>query len=244
MKPRKKVQKYLLFYSTNSQDFKRPTGYPPLMYGWEAMNWPNYLVWDSYQKNFVKRCVSQPVEIKIVGPIRFQGGSSEYSTNDSSFITVFDVQPVRDTFYVSLGLSLEYYRPRITNQFLFEIYNVSRDLNLKMILKRKRIIGKLAHPQYRNFINQLEREQHFISIDPNVVSAYQLIQKSKIVISMPFTSTALIAQELGKVSIYYDPTGLIQKDDRAAHGIPIISGKKELKNWLETIISNQKQDNQ
>lgn len=61
---------------------------------------------------------------------------------------------------------------------------------------------------------------------------------------MPFTSTALIAKELGKVSIYYDPTGLIQKDDRAAHGIPIISGKKELKNWLETIISNQKQDNQ
>ncbi|EMI64598.1 polysaccharide biosynthesis PFTS motif protein [Leptospira noguchii] len=232
------------FYSTNSQDFKRPTGYPPLMYGWEAMNWPIYLVWDSYQKDFVKRCVNQPVEIKIVGSIRFQGSSVEYTINDPSCITVFDVQPCRDTFYVSLGLSLEYYRPKIANQFLFEIYNVSRDLNLKIILKRKRIVGKLAHPKYRNFISQLEREQHFISIDPNV-SAYQLIQKSKIVISMPFTSTALIARELGKVSIYYDPTGLIQKDDRAAHGIPIISGKKELTNWLETTVSDQKkQDNQ
>jgi hypothetical protein len=51
---------------------------------------------------------------------------------------------------------------------------------------------------------------------------------------MPFTSTALIARNMGKPSIYYDPTGNLQKDDRAAHGIPIVSGVSELETWLST----------
>jgi hypothetical protein len=49
---------------------------------------------------------------------------------------------------------------------------------------------------------------------------------------MPFTSTALVARNLGKPSYYYDPSGIIQKDDRAAHGIPVISGFAELQKIL------------
>ena len=45
---------------------------------------------------------------------------------------------------------------------------------------------------------------------------------------MSFTSTALVARDLGKPSYYYDPSGIIQKGDRAAHGIPVISGLSEL----------------
>ena len=52
---------------------------------------------------------------------------------------------------------------------------------------------------------------------------------------MPFTSTALIARELGRPSCYYDPTGLVQKDDRAAHGIEIVSGREELARWLGSV---------
>ena len=49
---------------------------------------------------------------------------------------------------------------------------------------------------------------------------------------MPFTSTAQIARELGKPACFYDPTGMIQRDDQAAHGIPIIIGRVELQAWL------------
>jgi polysaccharide biosynthesis PFTS motif protein len=49
---------------------------------------------------------------------------------------------------------------------------------------------------------------------------------------MPFTSTALLGREMGKPSIYYDPHGLVQKDDRAAHGIPIVTGPDELHAWI------------
>ena len=73
-----------------------------------------------------------------------------------------------------------------------------------------------------------------ITVDPDT-SAYKLIEKCSAVISMPFTSTALIARELGKPSCFYDPTGLIQRDDRAAHGIPIMIGRVELHAWLEAL---------
>ena len=49
---------------------------------------------------------------------------------------------------------------------------------------------------------------------------------------MPYTSTALIAREAGIPSIYYDPTGLLRKDDPAAHGIPVVLGKHELEQWI------------
>ena len=41
--------------------------------------------------------------------------------------------------------------------------------------------------------------------------------------------------ELGKPSCCYDPTGLVQKDDQAAHGIEIIRGPEELKKWVKAI---------
>ena len=73
-----------------------------------------------------------------------------------------------------------------------------------------------------------------ITVDPDT-SAYKLIEQCSAAISMPFTSTALVARELGKPSCFYDPTGLIQRDDRAAHGIPIMIGRVELQTWLEAL---------
>ena len=68
------------------------------------------------------------------------------------------------------------------------------------------------------------------------LSAIQVIESSIAVISMPFTSTALVARELGKPSVYYDSSGLLQKNDRGAHGIPILIGQDELKDWLSKLI--------
>ena len=75
-------------------------------------------------------------------------------------------------------------------------------------------------------------------VDPSL-PASRVIELSQAVISMPFTSTALIAKEMGKPSIYYDPTGLLLRDDRAAHGIPIVAGERELDEWLLGIIGRQ-----
>ena len=96
-----------------------------------------------------------------------------------------------------------------------------------MAWKCKRKIGSAVHPSYNSMGLKLASSPNLLSIDPDI-AALSVIEASSIVISMPFTSTALIARSLEKPSYYYDPSGLIQKDDRAAHGIPVISGREEL----------------
>ena len=71
-------------------------------------------------------------------------------------------------------------------------------------------------------------------MDP-LIPAEEIIEKSTATISMPFTATSIMAQFLFKPSIFYDPTGLILKDDPAAHGILVINNKTDLKEWLSKL---------
>lgn len=219
------------FYSTNCEDFKRQDKYPPIGYGWQAMTWPQYLVWDDYQADFVYRAAGSAVSVRTVGPIPFHSGSAQIPEDLTGVLAIFDIQPVRDAYYKSLGIPFEYYTPGIANQFLTDICALTEEYGIETVLKRKRIIGKLAHPKYRVLIRNLEAKSYFRTVDPNL-SPQKLIEKSKAVISVPFTSAAIIAKQMGKLSAYYDPTGIIQTDDRAAHGITVISGRFELEKWL------------
>jgi polysaccharide biosynthesis PFTS motif protein len=79
-----------------------------------------------------------------------------------------------------------------------------------------------------------------IPVDPEA-SPIQVIEKCAAVISMPFTSTAIIGSELGKPSVYYDPSGVIEKNDKGAHGIPVISGRSELEAWIKKTFEGRKQ---
>ena len=223
------------FYSTNCESFKRPEGYPPLPFGWQAMNWPLYLVWDEYQADFVRRAVGETANISVVGPIWFHCSAMEMPAISGRGVAVFDITPTRSSLYQTLGMDFEFYVPQICITFLRDIQSAAKDSGYLMLWKRKRKLKKessFAHPSYLSSAERLSESENVIAVDPGI-SAYRVIEASTLVISMPFTSTALIARELGKPSCFYDPTGLVQKDDRAAHGIEIISGVEELTRWLK-----------
>ncbi|MGQ0666827.1 MAG: polysaccharide biosynthesis PFTS motif protein [Nitrospiraceae bacterium] len=219
------------FYSTNCESFKRPDGYPALTYGWQAMNWPHYLVWDEYQSDFIRRAVGKGSHISVVGPIWFQSSAVEMPQLNKPGVVVFDITPHRPSRYCLLGADYEFYVPATSEGFLEHIADAAHRMDAVMLWKRKRKIGNIAHPRYRHFADRLPKRGDIVLVDPDV-AAVRAIEGSCAVISMPFTSTALIARELGKPSIYYDPTGQLQSDDRAAHGIPIISGPERLEAWL------------
>ena len=219
------------FYSTNCEPLKQASRCPEITYGLKAMSWPRYLVWDEYQTNFVHRCIGNQKVVKVVGPIWFSSDLVQLTDIPSKAVAVFDVQPVRDSFYCSLALDYDYYTPQVTNKFLMDIQEVLSDSSCVMALKRKREIGMLAHPKYRACINELEKKKNFLTIDPNI-DALLLIENCNLVISMPYTSTALLGSSVGKPSIYYDPLGFLQLNHSAAHGIPVIQGKDMLYTWI------------
>ena len=224
------------FYSCNCEGFKRSDGYPQLGYGWKAMNWPHYLVWDDCQADFVRRAVGIEANVSIVGPIWFQSSAAAMPRFDSMGVAIFDVTPMRQSRYSILGVDYEYYIPGICERFLSHISDATSHLDVVMLWKRKRKIGAMAHPRYRYFSERLSEQEHVVLVDPDI-SPFRVIESSCAVISMPFTSTALVARALGKPSIYYDSTGRLQRDDRAAHGIEIISGPEELEVWLSKVLA-------
>jgi len=222
----------LYFYSANCEPLKRPDGYAKFSNDfYEVMSWPRFMVWDDYQAEFIRRSVGQDTRVEVVGPVWFSASAEDLSVLPLVTIAIFDVQPVRASYYQRLGIDFDYYTPANTTSFLTDCHAASKACGATMALKRKRKIGPLIHPVYESFVARLSKECGFVAINSDV-SASRLIEKCIAVVSMPFTSTALLGRALGKPSAYYDPHGMIQRDDRAAHGIDILLGPAELQAWL------------
>jgi polysaccharide biosynthesis PFTS motif protein len=228
------------FYSTNCEKFKQGSTNPSLAYGWETMTWPKYIVWNENQLNFVRRAVGSDVNINVAGPVPFIASSNINKGVPENFIAVFDVQPMRDSVYQRMGIEFEYYVPKNAIQFLYDIQQATTNIGEIMVLKRKRKVASNLHPAYVRAIDQLGKTSNYMEIDPDI-SAIEIINKSKAVISAPFTSTANIARDLGKPSAYYDPYAILYKDDPAKHGIPILQGLDELQEWLLNVIQAEEE---
>ena len=219
------------FYSTNCEKFKTNGVTPTIPFGWRAMSWSHYLVWDNFQSNFVRKCIGDKSIVQEVGAINFHAASPLTGDFPENAVAIFDVQPFRSSIYKALGLDFEYYVPTNTNRFLEDIYSAGALTNTALVLKRKRHIGKRLHPQYRKLTDSMTGLNCWHEVDPDV-SALELIKRCKAVVSSPYTSTALLGKMLGKPSVYYDPAGVCDRDDPAAHGMEILLSLQELQQWM------------
>lgn len=235
---RRGAEVFFYFYSTNAETFKQAHGYPAPYYGYEAMSWPHYLVWDSYQAEFVRRVAAVDARIDVVGPIWFQSSCASLRDATGHSIALFDVTPKRTSQYRTLALDIEFYVPETVNSFLEHVCEAAERSCSQVLWKRKREIGRAAHPRYRSCAERLGKAKGVTLADPGL-SAISVIEKASVTISLPFTSTALLARHMGKPSAYYDPTGTVQLDDRAAHGIPVLSGPEALEVWLQAQFRGQ-----
>jgi len=174
-----------------------------------------------------------------VGPIWFSTSSLELPELPDKSIAVFDIQPFRKSSHFGISTLADYHAQshNIPSQFLRDIHTVLSEYGVNMVIKRKREIGSRGEKKYITVVQELTQLKDVVMIDPQV-SAIKVIEKCKGVISMPFTSTAHYLRDQGVASAYYDPTGWIQKDDRGAHGIPILSGINELREWVEKLFQS------
>lgn len=227
----------IYFYSTNCEPLKQYKS-DIFLTDYSGMTWSSYIVWDTYQANFLEKSIGSPINYRIAGPIWFSD-SSNYEVPEIAInsILVFDVEPFRDSRYRAFCLDFEYYIPSIAKQFLIDIYDVANQLNLDIIFKAKRNKGRYGSRTYSHIIQKLKNKKNFISVSPDI-SPMRLIEDSNIVISAPFTSTAHIARNYGIPAAYYDPTGMLEKDNSASHGIELILGKDELLVWIKMNMMN------
>ena len=218
------------FYSTNAAVFKTASGYPRQTNHWELCTWSRYLVWAEGQADFLRR-QGIHANIDIVGPIWFSDTDAALPEFVRPAVAVFDVQPMREAMYRALALRHEYYTSVTGSKFIEDICKASKYSGTSVLLKRKRNIGKNVHPNYARTIEKRTTDGSVIPVEPGL-AAQHIIREANCVVSMPFTSTAHLARSMGKPSCYYDPTGLVQPDDRSAYGIEILNSEEALKDWI------------
>lgn len=223
------------FYSTSEQ-VKLRTGYHSQRYEWGAASWPTYLVWDEFQAATIRREIDSPSEIKVVGPIDFSSTALEPPPLPPNTIAVFDIQPPRSSLHFAMSTLADYYaeNKNVRIRFIQDIHAVIAEAKFAMAFKRKRDIGNLVPKGYLFWLDVISRSSNVVVVPP-AIPVDTVVEHCVAVISAPFTSTALYGRKKGIPSVYYDPTGWIQKDDRGAHGIPIVSGIGELRDWIRSI---------
>jgi len=229
----------LYFYSTNNNLILPKAETKRINYGWEAMNWPHYLTWNKTQAEFIYHAIGQSANIEIVGPIYFSDSpvKSNLPAKQGEFrLAAFDVQPHRLSTYQLLGAEYEYYVAKTAILFLQALENLAESFNIVIYFKQKREIGKTSEPSYRNQLKKLLGKTWFKFIDPSV-SAESLINVCDSAISMPFTSTAIIADSMHKPSAYYDSTGELDPFDNSSNGLPLLTSYESLSKWLELQLS-------
>ena len=229
----------LYFYSANIEPFIIDDIQTPANYGYKIMSWPNYLVWNESHAEFIKSCDKTKSSITIVGPIYFSDCKEKKIYIPKKTIALFDVTPPRISLLSALGPVANYYNYDVCKDFLEKVYQVAKKNNYTILFKQKRKVSKLfSDRRHENYISNFINLKNVITINSDT-NAYHLIKEVKGVISMPFTSTDIIAKHLGKPSIFFDPSKRMKKrtHNDFKDESNILSSVKELDNWFQSLIN-------
>jgi polysaccharide biosynthesis PFTS motif protein len=225
----------LLNWSAGFPDILGPQGYPACEIGQVTQTWPYILQWSPLYSRYLESIIEhEQTVIKVVTPIYFCDTVKTDFKSDKPLLAVFDVTPQRAYFHNILVPSTEYRTYENGRKFLEDIYEVAKKNNFNILWKRKRSFIPIHSKPYIKFCERFSLLPGVIECDPRI-SAFQIVQQVAGVISMPFTSTALVADSYARPSVYYDPTQKLFKTDRGTQQLPLISGKQELNDWLTSL---------
>ena len=206
--------------------------------GLKNMTWCNYFVWDEESLKFLTQKIEKKINIQITGPNYFSDIDKEFDLPKKS-VVIFGYENHKRNIGINTITEYEYCNKDfvaekeffLLQNFYNDIYDVAIKNNFNVIVKRKNQLNHLEIKRNKFFFDNFFLRPNIISIDPNI-SAFRVVEKSDINISMPFTSTGLIGSMYDKKSIYYDPFKWIQKNDPSGSNLTLLSGKDELEKWF------------
>jgi hypothetical protein len=154
----------------------------------------------------------------------------------SKQISVFDLEPQRNWYGISTLNDMGYDKAGVVSHFLRTIVEQASILDIVVLHKPKRKIGEARLSEYSSLILDLAKEypSNYIVI-PEETSPTEVICRTIGTISMPCTSTAMMAHDLRVPSIYFDSTCLMDPRDSATGGIKVIQNSSEMANWLRNL---------
>ena len=225
------------FYSISSSPIAWDKKYWDYSF-YHLMNWPKNLVMDSLQKEVLDLKVSENSINQLVHPIYFTTSNIEINSDKRIKIALFDIDPHVKSQH--LGISgyndYDYDEYAIHESFFEDIIFSPKSNFLKFYIKPKRM-RKKSH-QLKKYVDLLERLSGFENVEiinPDTSYIY-LIEKTDLSISLPFTSTSIVAKNLNKPTVFYDPSGKIALNDPGSFGVEILNMKEGIHLWMESYL--------
>ncbi|WP_430472001.1 polysaccharide biosynthesis PFTS motif protein [Thalassospira lucentensis] len=237
----------LVFYATNVRHFQLNQNADVAdLPAFHVMTWRNILMPKSSSATWL-RGVIKSADVKEFGNVAFCNRQDALSDVPAErCVLIFDVTPRSLTWSALLGIPPTYYQPSTVKSFVSDIIRICKRHGIKIAIKSKKKFSGYRSPSglYQRFIEKSARDGDLIVVNDEV-SAERHLARAIGAISIPFTSTAITAKNLGLPSVYYDPTRelISYGDDQTvyaelSHGIDVVRGCEDLDKWVITQLLN------
>jgi polysaccharide biosynthesis PFTS motif protein len=182
------------------------------------------------------RSLSVPGKIHVVGPILWylpELVNVVDKSMDEVLIVAFDVTPVTDKFAEEIGFFGNYYSTENMQAFLHGIEHAKNVLEnilerrVKVKLKHKRGYAAIHDPAYIALVEHLQSSGSIELVSHNE-NLYSLIESADMVVVVPYSSPALVADALGIPAVFFDPTGEVLPIFDSSEHIYFAAGKDAL----------------
>jgi polysaccharide biosynthesis PFTS motif protein len=187
-------------------------------------------VWTKSYAEYLQKFNSK-IEYIAVGSITFKKNKYGFDQQRKKIITLFDVTP----YTILEGKS--FYSLELAKRFLediIEIKNKNEELSeFEIQIKQKRPLDSNVH--VNSYLNQLQELEMYkkVRIIPWDANPYEIISQSRLIISVPFTSIALVGNEMKVSSIYYYPFLRKISNSIYSNEIPLICGFEQLEEFVK-----------
>jgi polysaccharide biosynthesis PFTS motif protein len=231
------AEKSMIWYSNNNKPI-RPLGglknhFDETIY--KDIPVEVHYVWTESDRDFLQG-YNLNSQFRVIGSIMLYdlSGSHNKKQNTEFSICIFDVSPKKGAWYQLFFYSEERVIEFLESSFK-TIVSLRKDLNadIGIYLKPKRATSKKEHPKtYLRYLLQCQSDFGVQLIDPKD-DIYSLISQMNFIVCIPFTSPAVIAQELGVPVCYYSSSPEFDLLD-SLDGIPVHKSIQQLRIHIES----------
>jgi polysaccharide biosynthesis PFTS motif protein len=227
-----------VYYSQNIKSFvykKDPVSAPYPLYVHNTID--EVWVWTTDIANYLKS-LGFTGKVNVTGPVLFYLPEMEYAVEKKNFdIAIFDVTPFTKEREAELGVVNNYYAAKNLFVFISDIIQCCTEIEelyaikIRMFLKHKRALAAINDMQYAKLISDLVNEKKISLVDPKE-NIYTLLSKTGLSITVPFSSTFVVGDSIGKPAIVYDFSENLVNNYETSGNILFVAGKKELKEQI------------
>lgn len=234
----KKFEYMFIWYSINTKYFKFKNLKMSDYYQYSISYIEKSITWAKWHQKWLLN-LNPEMQVLQTGPLSFGQGISAGQLESKSVI-IFDVLPRKPKTIEDLYVNVEafYYSDEICIKFLRDIVEVAKLTGYKLYLKHKRKNHwNLTEEKYLSYVSEIADSGQVTLIDTGV-DVEDLISKTTFSIAIPFTSTCYVASHQKKKSLYYDPIGVLDFEERDDYGVTFIQSKEGLSDYFSNFEKN------